>query len=140
MGYAVLFLETPLYFCLVKITISMDLVREIILKVESLWRTMLWFIFLEMGDFGSSFCPLLDKNGLAAWAAYDYALLDDCDKERETMDLIYNSLKENRHPVNKWYYGHFHQTWFWKYENVDFRMLDIMEFATVRTINNEEYD
>ena len=87
-----------------------------------------------------SFCPLLDKNGLAAWAAYDYALLDDCDKERETMDLIYNSLKENRHPVNKWYYGHFHQTWFWKYENVDFKMLDIMEFATVRTINTEGYD
>ena len=79
-----------------------------------------------------SFCPLLDKNGLRGWAAYDPQLLVDCDMERTTMDRIYQTLKEGGHPVNKWYYGHFHQKWTWKYENTDFKMLDIMEFATVR--------
>lgn len=79
-----------------------------------------------------SFCPLLDKNGLRNWAAYDPQLLVDCDMERITMDIIYQTLKENRHPVNKWYYGHFHQKWNWKFEDTDFKMLDIMEFATVR--------
>ena len=87
-----------------------------------------------------SFCPLLDKNGLRGWAAYDSQLLVDCDMERTTMDRLYRTLKENGHPVYKWYYGHFHQKWFWKYEDTDFKMLDIMEFATVRTINYEDDD
>ena len=87
-----------------------------------------------------SFCPLLDKNGLRGWAAYDPQLLVDCDMERITMDRIYQTLKESGHPVNKWYYGHFHQKWTWKYEDTDFKMLDIMEFATVRTTNFEEDD
>ena len=84
-----------------------------------------------------SFCPLLDKNGLRGWAAYDPQLLVDCDMERITMDRIYQTLKESGHPVNKWYYGHFHQKWTWKYENTDFKMLDIMEFATVRITDAE---
>ena len=87
-----------------------------------------------------SFCPLLDKNGLRDWAAYDPQLLVDCDMERTTMDRIHQTLKDAGHPVNKWYYGHFHQKWTWKYENTDFKMLDIMEFATVRTTNFEEDD
>ena len=32
-----------------------------------------------------SFCPLLDKNGLRDWAAYDPQLLVDCDMERITI-------------------------------------------------------
>jgi hypothetical protein len=56
------------------------------------------------------------------------------------MDRLYRTLKENGHPVYKWYYGHFHQKWTWKYENTDFKMLDIMEFATVRTTNFEDDD
>ena len=84
-----------------------------------------------------SFCPLLDKNGLKSWATYDPQLLVDCDMERITMDRIYQTLKENGHPVNKWYYGHFHQKWTWKYEDTDFKMLDIMEFATVRITDAE---
>ena len=87
-----------------------------------------------------SFCPILDKNGLRSWAAYDPQLLVDCDMERITMDRIYQTLKKNGHPVNKWYYGHFHQKWTWKYEDTDFKMLDIMEFSAVRTINFEEDD
>ena len=67
----------------------------------------------------------------------DPQLLVDCDMERITMDRIYQTLKENGHPVDKWYYGHFHQKWTWKYENTDFKMLDIMEFATVRIADAE---
>ena len=48
---------------------------------------------------------LLDDNGIS----YDYET--HCDMERITMDRIYQTLKESGHPVNKWYYGHFHQKW-----------------------------
>ena len=78
-----------------------------------------------------SFCPLLDKNGLRDWAVYDPQLMVDCDMERITMDRIYWALKENGHPVYRWYYAHFHKKWFCKYQDTDFRMLDIMEFAEV---------
>lgn len=86
-----------------------------------------------------SFCPLLDKNGLRGWAAYDPQLLHDCDMERTTMDRIYQSLKENGHPVYNWFYGHFHKRWTWKHEETNFRMLDIMEFAVVRTMKDYNF-
>ena len=35
------------------------------------------------------FCELQNKDGLLQWAIYDNSLLDDVQKERETMDAIY---------------------------------------------------
>ena len=82
-----------------------------------------------------SFCPLLDNKGLADWAVYDDKLTEDCRVERETMDRIYYSLKENGHHVDKWFYGHFHRTWFSKYEDTNFRMINILEFQILSTSN-----
>ena len=59
-----------------------------------------FFVFFLFFCFSKAF----DKNGLRSWAAYDPQLLVECDMERITMDRIYQTLKENGHPVNKWYF------------------------------------
>lgn len=76
-----------------------------------------------------SFCELQNKNGLLQWAIGDANLLDDVQKERKTMDAIYEALKTDRHTMTHWYYGHFHQSRHSSINGVLFKMLDIMELA-----------
>ena len=77
-----------------------------------------------------SFCELQDKNGLQQWAVFDKSLKDDVQKERGTMDAIYDYLKTNAGgTLSHWYYGHFHQSWHSSIDGVLFKMLDIMELA-----------
>lgn len=78
-----------------------------------------------------SFCPLQEKNFLKDWSDKDPDLLEDCDRERKIMDDIFFALKENKHPVESWYYGHFHQTYHCVRNDVKFRMLDELEFIAV---------
>ena len=47
------------------------------------------------------------------------------------MDDIFNSLRRHEHPVERWYYGHFHQSWTGQQEGVLFSMLDIEEFKEI---------
>ena len=75
-----------------------------------------------------SFCELISKAGLEHWSEYDADILIDCQRERSTIDQIYLYLKSSGHPVSHWFYGHFHQSWNSKIEEVLFSMLDIMEF------------
>jgi len=75
-----------------------------------------------------SFCELFSKNCLCEWAALDPEIANDCKRERETIDLIFERLKADGHPVTHWYYGHFHQSWNSVIEGISFSMLDIMEF------------
>ena len=79
-----------------------------------------------------SFCELLSKAGLSGWAERDAELLTDCEKERETMDRLFEHLKAAGHPLSHWYYGHFHQSWNSGIDGVLFSMLDIMEFKELR--------
>ena len=79
-----------------------------------------------------SFCELLSKAGLSEWVARDAELLTDCEKERETMDRLFEHLKTAGHPLLHWYYGHFHQSWNSGIDGVLFSMLDIMEFKELR--------
>lgn len=76
-----------------------------------------------------SFCELQNKNNLLQWAMSDDGLLADVQKERETMDAIYETLKANCDTIEHWYYGHFHQSWHSSIDGVLFKMLDIMELA-----------
>ena len=76
-----------------------------------------------------SFCELTTKLGLSNWTMYDETLEDDVAHERQVMDEIYTSLKQNQHPLHHWYYGHFHQSWHSSIDGVMFKMLDIMEFC-----------
>ena len=79
-----------------------------------------------------SFCELISKAGLSEWSKRDSTLLADCDNERRTMDRIFEYLKANNHPLEHWFYGHFHQCWSSSIDSVLFSMLDIMEFKELR--------
>ena len=77
------------------------------------------------------FYLLQNKDGLLQWAIYDNSLLDDVQKERETMDAIYTKLRAETITLTHWYYGHFHQSWHSSIDGVLFKMLDIMELAEI---------
>ena len=78
-----------------------------------------------------SFCELTTKFGLSNWIMYDETLEDDVAHERQVMDEIYTSLKQNQHSLHYWYYGHFYQSWRSSIDGIMFKMLDIMEFCEV---------
>ena len=78
-----------------------------------------------------SFCPLESKQGLKSWAAMDPSLIQDVDRERKTLDAIFGCLRLNGQPVERWLYGHFHQTWRGEREGILFSMLDIEEFKEI---------
>ena len=76
-----------------------------------------------------SFCPLRDKHGVRSWLLQDPELSDDLDKERDIMDQIYYELIKYRHLLERWYYGHFHESATTHIDNVIFKMLDIEEMC-----------
>lgn len=80
-----------------------------------------------------SFCELYSHRGLQSWAVMDSKLISDVDKERNIMDRVFKRLKEDDHPIERWYYGHFHQSWSGQREGVLFSMLDIEEFKEIPT-------
>ena len=96
--------------------------RSLIISTMNLWvfSVSLWK------------CELIAKDGISEWAEWDDNLFADIDKERKTIDQIFNHLKSDGHPVSHWYYGHFHRSWTSEIEGVLFSMLDIMEFKEVR--------
>ena len=81
-----------------------------------------------------SFCELQSKQGLISWAAYDTELLADCENERKQMDMLLARLRQNNHPLTRWYYGHFHHSWHSEIDGIFYKMLDIMEFHTIPPI------
>ena len=76
-----------------------------------------------------SFCPLQDKHGVRAWLLSDPELFGDLDKERDIMDQIYYELIKYKHPLEHWYYGHFHESAATNIDNIIFKMLDIEEMC-----------
>ena len=85
-----------------------------------------------------SMCEFQSKQGLATWAQCDATLLDDCNAERAAMDDIIVHLTQDKHPLERWYYGHFHNSWHSEIDGVWFKMLDIMELLEVPRIVNEK--
>ena len=77
-----------------------------------------------------SFCELQNKDELYRWSSDDAQLMTDVQQERETMDHIYQMIKESQTTV-LWCYGHFHQSWHSDIEGILFKMLDIMEFYEI---------
>lgn len=71
-----------------------------------------------------SFCYPTTKEGIKSWLVYDKTLSRDLDIERDIMDNIYHRLvKEDKHPIKEWCYGHFHDSYTMEYENTIFRLL-----------------
>lgn len=75
-----------------------------------------------------SFCEKQDHAFLHEWAEMDPTLLDDVTAERQTMDRIYEYFRQSAHPLQNWFYGHFHESWTSFIDGIRFKMLDIMEF------------
>ncbi|MDL2243787.1 metallophosphoesterase [Bacteroidales bacterium OttesenSCG-928-J19] len=82
-----------------------------------------------------SFCFPFSKNGIEKWFLKDEQLAEDTTKERETIDEIYHYLINEEHPVTNWFYGHFHNSHAEYISNIDFRMLNIMEFCELRVMD-----
>ena len=72
-----------------------------------------------------SFAKPITKDGIQYYLANDPTLEEDIDAERKVMDDIYNKLKADGHPLEKWLYGHFHYHNQEYIEGVQFVMLDM---------------
>jgi predicted phosphodiesterase len=77
-----------------------------------------------------SFCELITKTNMMAWAENDKNLIQDIQHERSVMDEIYNTQKD--HSITHWCYGHFHQSWHSTIDGIFFKMLDIMELYEIK--------
>ncbi|MBQ3699750.1 MAG: hypothetical protein II886_07555 [Prevotella sp.] len=52
--------------------------------------------------------------------------------ERKVMDYIQAYLYAHSHPVNQWFYGHFHQSWHDEIDGIKYNMLDCLELRELR--------
>lgn len=74
-----------------------------------------------------SFCNPITKRGINYWLDIDYALLADLDNERKACDDILQYLKQNSHPLQRWYYGHFHFHNVEIIDNIKYTLLDMAQ-------------
>lgn len=74
-----------------------------------------------------SFCEKQSQTEIQNWLVKDEDLQDDIKGERQTMDKLHSFLKEHSHPVDQWFYGHFHQSWHDEIDGIKYNMLDCME-------------
>lgn len=71
-----------------------------------------------------NFCEPLTKGGLDFWSKYDETLIEDCDRERNLLSKIYETIK-TQHNIKYWFYGHFHKSYHLIYNDTLFRGLDM---------------
>ena len=79
-----------------------------------------------------SFCEKQSRADIQNWLVKDEDLLDDIKAERKVMDNIQAYLYAHSHPVDQWYYGHFHQSWHGEIDGVKYNMLDCLELSELR--------
>ena len=74
---------------------------------------------------GPSFIKPFDNSNIEYWLLKDETLENETNEERKSIDKIYNKLKEDNHPINYWFYGHFHFHNSEYVGNTKFTMLDM---------------
>lgn len=74
---------------------------------------------------------LFSKSNLSQWAVNDPSLIEDIQFEWKMMDILLLHLKTDNHPINHWYYSHFHQSWHSAIDGILYQMLNIMEFCQI---------
>ena len=79
-----------------------------------------------------SFSKPINKDGIQYWLQNDPALKADIDAERKVMDDVYNKLKTDGHPLDKWFYGHYH------YHNQEY--IDGVQFVMLDMWRNGNFD
>lgn len=72
------------------------------------------------------------KGSLDHWATYDKNLLQDSRIERAQLFQLYDNLTNNGNVLKKWYYGHFHDSYFMKHFDTDFIGLNINEAVEMK--------
>ena len=79
-------------------------------------------------------CEFTSNLEIQIWAKefHDTHLLRDCEQERKALDMLEEKLKNNGHPLQNWYYGHFHASWTRTMDGTTLHMLDIMELKELR--------
>lgn len=70
-----------------------------------------------------SFCEYTDKRGIEKWLSGDPTLLQDVTHERVQMDLLHSAIFDGGHPLQHWFYGHFHDNWHQEIDGVVYDML-----------------
>lgn len=79
-----------------------------------------------------SFCQKLQNILIQDWLVKDENLLDDIKHERKVMDSIHSFLKDNGHPLQHWFMGHFHYSWHSEIEGTQYNILNCMELRELR--------
>ena len=74
-----------------------------------------------------SFCEKISQDDIRDWLMKDEKLFNDIKRERKVMDDIHTCLRTHNHPLQEWYYGHFHESWHQEIEGVKYHMLDCGE-------------
>ena len=79
-----------------------------------------------------SFCQEVQPALIQDLLVKDKSLLDDIKYERKVVDDIHSFLKDNGHPLQQWFMGHFHYSWHSEIEGVRYNILGIMELREMR--------
>lgn len=74
-----------------------------------------------------SFCEKQSQGDIQNWLFKDKNLADDIKQEHMVMDDILGYLTAHSHPLQYWFYGHFHESWHGEIDGVQYNMLDVME-------------
>ncbi|WP_297904837.1 metallophosphoesterase [uncultured Parabacteroides sp.] len=73
------------------------------------------------------FCEKRSKSGLTEWVKLDSYPLNDIALERLGITSLYDELACNGYSLQKWYYGHFHDSFNIVIDNVNFVMIGVLE-------------
>ena len=78
-----------------------------------------------------TFCPPVEFTDIVySYCSIDPGLYQELPRERHDIKIMYDVLKKNN-KILKWYYGHYHFSDIFKYEDTDFILLNINEFKEI---------
>lgn len=77
------------------------------------------------------FCEKISRQDIQSWLTEDKKLKEDIEDERKVMGTIYAYLYVHSHPLEYWYYGHFHQSWHSEIDGIKYNMLDCLELRSL---------
>ena len=72
-----------------------------------------------------SFCSPTTKDGVKYWMEIDSELSKDLDYERNVCDKLLDYLRSHGHPIQNWYYGHYHAHNVEIIDGIKYTMLDM---------------
>lgn len=78
-----------------------------------------------------SFYPLPFDKDYEHYCANDNSLDDEVRSERERISRLYDYLISHHHPVRNWFFGHYHKSGHYLYNETKLRMLDIKEIVSI---------